>query len=455
MNRQRPWLLPVIAIVALLGLAAATALALLAIQPPRSFRIAAGASDDTHFADSRELSDALAARGYSVEVLETEGALDNIQLLREAKADVAIVKGGVEAFTDTAGLATMAVLGYEPLWLIYNRAQFSERFANAGVVDLPELSGKRIGIGLPGSGVHLIATEVLDYVGVGAGDATLVEEGTSRTADRLLTGELDAAFFVTPVNNPVIRKLADDPRLGIAATPEQEAVSRIFPFLTPITLHRGVIDLQKRVPSEDIPMMATRYSAVVRSDINADLVRLLLSLLPTTRQFRAPSLVGERYEFPNLNNPQIPPHQDAAHFFREGQTPFDRVLPFELASPLSRFYLLLLPLFVLAVPVWTLGKAAYRWYMSSQINRWYPRISLIERNLRSYDMAQIDEHIAFLRDLEKDISRKVKVTRGYLSAHFDLLYHVHFVTEQLLERRAALLEQQQSLAGPIQRGPPA
>jgi TRAP-type uncharacterized transport system substrate-binding protein len=450
MRGHRTWILPLVIIASLIGLAAAAILILQALQPPRTFRIAAGASDDIHFAESQEIRDTLAKKGYTVEVVETEGALDNIRLLREHKADVAIVKGGVEAFTDTTGLATIAMLGYEPLWLIYNRAQFSERFASAGVLDLPELRDKRIGIGLPGSGVHLISTEVLNYVDIDAGDATLIEEGVTRTADKLLNGELDAAFFVTTANSPTIRKLTGDPRLGIVSTPEQEAVSRIFPFLTPITLHRGVLDLKKRVPAEDFPMMATRYSAVVRSDINADLVRLMLSSLPSTSQFRTPSLVGERFEFPNLANPQIQPHPDAVHFFKEGQTPFDRVLPFEVASPLSRFYLLLLPLFVLAVPVWTLSKATYRWVMSSQVNRWYPPINVIERNLRTYDVAQIDEHIAFLLSLERDISHQVKVTRGYLSSHFDLLYHVHFVTEQLRERRAVLLAQQPDVTSSVQ-----
>jgi hypothetical protein len=163
----------------------------------------------------------------------------------------------------------------------------------------------------------------------------------------------------------------------------------------------------------------------------------MLTMLPQV--LSSLPLIGQRGEFPTIDGTEIAPNPDAVEFFRSGPTPFERYLPFEIASPLSRFYLLLLPLVVLAVPAWSLLVGGYNWHMNSRVLNLYPEITAIDRDLEKYAVEQVNEKMKFLDELDAEITRRTRVTKGYLPAYFHLRSHMHYVRGRLEERRSALL----------------
>lgn len=434
MNTSRRWLWPFLLLLGLVALFALAAVAINAVRPPKRFSIASGATDGVYYAAATRLSKQLAAQGWQADVLVTAGSAENLSLLKSGKADFAIVQGGVAQITDTAGLSTVAMVSYEPVWLLVRRAAFDKAVAELLPADL---EGRRIGIGAPGSGIHPVARQILAGIGISETNAILAEEGMSAMADGLRNGQLDAAFFVTTAANPAIRDLVRDPAIGLYEARFADALSRKLTYLNPVTLYRGTFDMDAIIPAEDVPMVAARTALVARQGVHPDLVRLMLTMLPST--LPNPPLVGARDEFPSLAGVEIPANLDALEYFRSGTTPFERYLPFEIASPLSRFYLLLLPLAVLAVPAWSLAMATYRWYMNSRVLNWYPEITAIDRELPRYTIEQVDEKIAFLHNLDAEIGRRVKVNKGNLPAYFDLRNHMRYVLGRLQERRAELV----------------
>jgi TRAP transporter TAXI family solute receptor len=428
-----------LALVGLVGLIAAFAFYIQAIRPPRQFRIAAGAIDGVYYAGAQQIRDEVAKRGFIARVLETGGSTENLGLLKTGRAEIGIIQGGVATFTDTTGLTTLSMLGYEPIWLFYRKDRFSPEFRTSGTAGLEELRGKRVNLGATGSGAQLLGQEILELIGITPDDFTLLEEGMTTSAQMLQDGELDAALFITPVRNPIIANLARDPQLELRHSVDGAALSRQVQALNDITLQSGVLDIANRLPAEDVPLLGLRIALVGRQGIHPDLVRLVVSTLPTVPMIRAPAAVGQRFEFPNLNNPEIPANPDALQFYMEGETPFERFLPFDIASPLARFYLLLLPLAVLALPAWSLMKFVYGWFMKSRLLNWYPVITAIDRKIDQYNLEQVDEQIAYLAQIDAEISRRANVTKGYQPAYLDLRYHISFVTGRLQEQRARLL----------------
>jgi hypothetical protein len=93
-------------------------------------------------------------------------------------------------------------------------------------------------------------------------------------------------------------------------------------------------------------------------------------------------------------------------FFVERPTPLEGFLPFEVASPLSRIYLVLL---VLAFPLWTLMKAGIAWLMRGRSNNWHPRIHAIERSIDTSSLEQLEAHRDFLRSVVTQLSTKTCV----------------------------------------------
>ncbi len=108
-------------------------------------------------------------------------------------------------------------------------------------------------------------------------------------------------------------------------------------------------------------------------------------------------LIGDPTAFPGLQTTQFPASEEAAHFYEAGPTALEQFLPFDIASPLSRWWVLLLPLLVLLVPLYAVVKATWSWFNTRRIVGWYPRLHWIEQNLGRFSAEQLDEQLAFLR----------------------------------------------------------
>lgn len=434
MNESRRWIWVLLGALLLVALAAAAVWALNAVRPPTRFAIASGSKEGTYYSMTTRFSNNLLKRGFQASVLETAGSAENLHLLKTGKADFALVQGGVAGITDTAGLSTVAMVSYEPVWLLINRSSFDKDVSELGP---PDLAGKRIGIGAPGSGIQPVARDILHQVGISETNATLVELGIAAMAEGLRNDTLDVAFFVTTASNPTVQGLVRDPEIVLYEPIFRDAMTRKLPYLFPVTLNRGSFDMGQVIPEQDIPLLAVKTALVARQGIHPDLVRLALLTIPET--VPRVSLIGERGEFPTLEGAEIEPNPDALEYFRSGTTAFERYLPFEIASPLSRFYLLLLPLAVLAVPAWSLIVNGYKWYMNSRVLNWYPEITAIDRDLDKYSLEQVDEKVKFLDELDAEITGRTKVSKGYLPAYFHLRSHMSYVKGRLEQRRAALL----------------
>ena len=77
---------------------------------------------------------------------------------------------------------------YEPVWVF--------RRLPAGTDRLTQLKGKRIAIGRDGSGTQQLALHLLRVSDVTATNSTLLEVSGKEAISNLLSGKLDAAFFL-------------------------------------------------------------------------------------------------------------------------------------------------------------------------------------------------------------------------------------------------------------------
>src|SRR5262249_11926259 len=157
-----------------------------------------------------------------VEVRETAGSVENLRLLGQGDADVAIVQSGVAGAEDVQRLYALGSLYREPLWVFYCGDEPIDR--------LSRLAGKRIGVGPEGSGTHAVAMRMLAANGLAGGEAAagdtptrILTEDVGAAASALLVGELDAAFFVAAFDADYIRRLLGDGRVRLMSFGQHEA----------------------------------------------------------------------------------------------------------------------------------------------------------------------------------------------------------------------------------------
>src|SRR6185369_1022026 len=112
--------------------------------------------------------------------------------------------------------------------------------------------------------------------------------------------------------------------------------ARRFRFLSPMTLARGVVDLSRNVPAEDVRLIAATSSLVAREDMHPALVQLFVQA--AARIHGGGSWTSRAGQFPSAQNSEFPLARDAERYYRNGPPLLQRYLPFWLANFIERMW---------------------------------------------------------------------------------------------------------------------
>src|SRR5262249_33434393 len=149
----------------------------------------------------------------------------------------------------------------------------------ATVGSLADFKGKHISIGPHDSGTEAVGRELLRAHGIDTEDAEHVRNLSAADSRRaLLDGELDVALFVSSYKDKGLLECLKHPGIQLLNFPRDVAYAREFPYLTPVKLAEGVLDLQDNVPREDKILLAPSAMLVVRADVHPQVVDQLLKV---------------------------------------------------------------------------------------------------------------------------------------------------------------------------------
>ena len=403
--------------------------------PPRKIVIASGGQNGAYFRYAQEYAQELQKEGLSVEVRETAGSVENLRLLRQQGSGVAVafVQSGVASPEEVQHLYALGSLYREPLWVFYRGDRRLER--------LSQLEGKRIGVGVTGSGTYAIAIRLLADNGLiesissaGSPRALLVQEDVAAAATALQKGELDAALFVAAFEADYIQGLLKDSRVHLLNFDQHEAYRRRFRFLAPVTVPAGMVNLGQNIPGQDVALLAPTAMLAVRKDFHPALVPLLLTT--ATRIHGKGDELSDPGEFPSGSYCDFPLSEDAKRFYKSGQPVLQRLLPFWLASLVDRAKVMLIPLVMLMMPLLRAAPPLMRWRTRRKIYLWYSDLREIDQRLvTGLSAPELDQELARLRDIEHQVAY-VDVPLSYMEEFYHLRLHLGMLQEHLIELRA-------------------
>ena len=376
---------------------------------------------------ARRYREILARDGVELTVMPTSGSMENLGLLagrRRRSADLAFVQGGTVP-ADSPGVEALGSVFLEPLWVFLRTEVRAERLA--------ELRGRRIAVGVPGSGTRVLTRQLLEASGVGTGPG-IVDLGGTDAVKALLDGQVDVACFVTAKPLPLLDPLLRGPGVRLLSFSQADAFTRRYPFLSKVVLPSGALDLARGVPPHDVTLLAPAASLVAPSDVHPAIVDLLLEA--ATRIHGAPQLFAAAGQFPSPHYVDLPLNADAQRWFRSGPTFLRRHLPFWAATVVERL-LILLPLGVIAIPALNFGLSAFQARYERRIHRAYARLRALEVEARSpvgpEDRGRLLER---LEDLDGDVSR-LKLPANQVSHLYHLRTHIEFIRRGLRAEEGA------------------
>jgi len=411
----------------LVGIGFAWAIGRLEPPPPKQFKIAAGAPGGAYLAFAEHYREILQLEGYGLEVVQTSGSLDNLERLRRGEVDLALIQGGTGnlSVTESVGKPALQSLGslfLEPLW-IFHRAEIP-------VEQLPDLKGRRLAIGSAKSGTEALSRELLLKNGIDGTQSELRSIGGNEAAAALLSGQLDAAFFVTSAAASYIDQLLRAEDMRLASITRHRAYHTNFRYLSSVVLGEGALDLGSNVPAREITLLATAASMVAREDLHHALIPLLLQA--TKEVHGTGGLFEEPGAFPSARLSDLPVATEAAHYMENGPSFLLKVLPFRYAVAIDRLKILLLPFLTLLIPVFKAAPPLYRWRIRRRIFRWYGDLKLVDKILHSDhpSSAAVREQLAALRRLEQEVT-EVQVPLSYMDEFYRLRIHIALILAKL------------------------
>lgn len=414
------WLVPVLA-----GLVGAL-FYFAAPPPPMHARLATGAAGGGYHAFAERLRAELEQQGFTLELVESQGSQDNLAKLGQGEVELALVQSGQELTLDDEARGKLNGLGVmyrEPLWLFT-----SQKVKFGRLADLLKL---RLAIGSEDSGTQAVTAALFAANRIEAAQypKQWQQLGGSRAAEALLAGELDAAFFVGPAENPLIQRLAGEPKLRLVSLRRTAAYLARLPYLSQLEVGEGMLDMAQNTPDRDIVTLGPVATLVAGEEFHPSLTPLILEAARTV--LKNGSLLDPAGSYPAPPPLSLQTLDEADYYYKKGLPILQRYLPFRIASLADRYIILAIPLLVLLFPLFKAIGPIYQWRIRARIYRWYKHLREIDQALYKGKLnGDIEAEIARLEKLEDELAR-VEVPLSYSSELYELHMHLRYMIERL------------------------
>ena len=397
--------------------------------PPKTVVLATGPAQSAYEAFGKRYQQALAAEGIAVQLLPSEGSMANLQLLREGRADLAFVQGGTADLQaqDQEQLQSLGSLFVEPLWLFYREKAARSVSASGRLDALPQLQGLRVNVGTAGSGVPTLMGKLLEanHLDTKALRLSQLEQTPGTVA--FLAGDIDVLVFASAPESPMVQMLLQTPGVRLMDFAQNEAYGRRFPFLSPVTLPRGVVDLAANVPPADVRLVASTTALLAREGTHPALLQLFAQNAQTLHG--AAGWFNRAREYPTTRLSELPIAPEADRAMNESVPLLQRYLPFWVANLIERMWLVLGVVIAITLPLSRIVPPLYQFRVRSRVFRWYGQLRSLEDDRASGRMPA-RAVLQALDELEAQVV-KVSVPLAYADELYALRNHIQLVRRKI------------------------
>lgn len=391
--------------------------------PPRTLTMTTGMEGGSFVVLGERYRQVLARDGIQLKLLASSGSIENLKRLRDESqaVEVGFVQGGIGKAEATSKLVSLGSVFYSPLW-VFSRG--SDKLD-----DLSQLRGKRVSIGPEGSGVRRFALALLKAADASEPPTELFEYAMTEAGKALKEGRLDAVMTFGSADSALVLELINAPGIQLMSFSQAEAYTRLFPDLSHVVLPKGVLNLSKRWPPEDVHLLAPTTNLIVRDNVHPALVYLLLEAAVEIHS--GAGWVHKAGEFPTLKTQDFPISDQAQRYFKSGGSVLYDYLPFWAATFVDRMILLLIPLGIVLIPLIGIMPWVYTWRNRSKYYPWYRALKELEKEVGVDPQPQhVDGYRERLDRIEEAVSR-IRVSVAFYDEIFLLQEHIAAVRQKL------------------------
>ncbi len=311
------------------------------------FEIATGSVTGTYYPLGNAIASVISYPAGSVRCVDETrcGPAGLLAVVQAAQGSVANIEGIHSGRTDSgfaqANVVNQAYRGegpfdttYEDLRAIsglYGEAIHLVVALGSDIKSVADLAGRRVSVDRPGSGTSGIARRILQAEGISSRNAEFVEASADQSAELLISGEIDAFFYVAGPPVRAVQALANLKLMQLVPLtgPAIEALVEAEPYLTATEI---AADTYLDTPAVQTVGVAALW--IVHEDTDSELIYRITRALwnPENRHLLdgGPEQAGLMHLQGALDGVPIPFHPGASRFYREvGLFPSDANEPSE------------------------------------------------------------------------------------------------------------------------------
>jgi TRAP-type uncharacterized transport system substrate-binding protein len=340
------------------------------LTPPDTLTMTTGFEGGAYAHFGQRYKTILAREKVRLEVLPSSGSVENLKRLgdRSLRVDAGFVQDGTSSPTATKDLVSLGAICYSPLWVFYRGQETLD--------DLSRLKGKKIAIGPEGSGARKFSLDLLKASGAADPPTSLLDFPSASANKALLEGTVDAVMIIGAEDNSLVRELLYAPNIRLMNFKQAEAYTRLFPGLSHIILPEGILNLSAKIPSQDIHLVATTTSLIVRESLHPALHYLLLDAAMEIHGNAG--WLNKRGEFPSPKELDFPSSSYAERFYKKGRPFLLDYLPFWVAVLVDRLIIIVVPVIFVLIPLFRGIPWLYAWRNRRKFYRWYEELKTLE-----------------------------------------------------------------------------
>ena len=420
-GRRRLLILGAILLLSALGWALATVLKP-AMQ--HTIVITTGADKGIYRGFADRYAPILKRDGITLDIRSSSGSIENYQRLKnpDSEYEVGFIQSGTTSPKETDRLQTIAAVSYEPIWVFYR--------GDTTINRLVQLRGKRVAIGVPGSGLLHVSLVLLAYSGISRDNTTLLEMDAVKAYQDLENGQLDAAFFIGRPDASMQQTLLNSD-LKLMSFAQADALVQKFPSLSKIIFPRASTSIVNDLPQANVTLLAATALLVSKDTLHPALAYLLLEAAKTVHG-------SEDYftplgTFPNLNTEEFPISDESTRYFKSGRPFLQRYLPFWLASFIERRLLILLPFMALLLGLLQALPRMAEARIKNRLVVWYREIKSLEDEIWKTRQPTLDQ-IARWRDEIENIdahASQIRIPHRYFQDVYALKQAIRVVRDRI------------------------
>jgi TRAP transporter TAXI family solute receptor len=231
---------------------------------PGTIRLASAKEGGLYYRFAMEFAPMLQTRsGKKVEVLKTNGTIENMALLKSGDAHIALLQSSA---VESQGLSAIAPLYNDVVHVVVRK--------QSGINAMGDLAGHGVSLGPRGSGMRRTAELILAHYQLKPEDMTQTENYFMAMHSNT---NIDAAIITTGVTNPDLGNLLLNGQFELLPIYDARALHTKHPFFTPSDIPRGMY--APGVPSQPIPTVACMAFMAVKADASPLLVTAALDAL--------------------------------------------------------------------------------------------------------------------------------------------------------------------------------